>query len=243
MERRVEMSPQTYARVAGWLYLYVIVAGAYAEVFVRDKLVVSGDPAASAHNIAAAELPFRISIAIELSYLLCAVAITVMLYLLLKPVSRSLSLLAAVFNVISIGIEAISVIALFAASFFYGNQSYLNVFQPQQLNTLAYLCLKSYDYGFGVSLVFFGGCLFFYGYLIFKSGYFPKSIGVLLVIAALSYLINSFVLFIAPALAGTIFPILVLAFIGELSLCLWLIIKGVDVQQWEARRLAASPPR
>jgi hypothetical protein len=240
MRRAIETSPQTYARIAGWLYLYVIIAGTYAEIFVRDKLVVSGDPVATAHNITAAELPFRISVAVEQSYLVCAVAITVILYLLLKPVSKSLSLLAAFFNLVSIGIEAISDVGLFAASFFYGGVSYLKTFEPQQLYALAYLCLKSYDYGFGVSLVFFGCCLFFYGYLIFKSEYLPKTIGVLLVIAALSYVINSLVLFIAPALAGKIFPILVLAFIGELALCLWLIVKGVDVQRWEARRQEAS---
>jgi hypothetical protein len=238
ISRPIATSPQTYARVAGWLYLYVVVAGTYAEIFVRDKLVVSGNPTATAHNIMASELPFRISIAIEQSYLVCAVAITVILYLLLKPVSKSLSLLAAFFNLISIGIEAISGVGLFVATFFYGSASYLTTFEPTQLSALAYLSLKSYDYGFGVSLVFFGCCLFFYGYLIFNSGYLPKTIGVLLIVAALAYVINSMVLFIAPTFAGAIFPILVLAFIGELSLVLWLIVKGVDLTKWDKRRSA-----
>jgi hypothetical protein len=157
---------------------------------------------------------------------------------LLKPVSRSLSLLATFFNLVSIAIEAVSGVSLFAVTFFNGGASYLKGFEPNQLYALAYLCLRSYDFGFGISLLFFGCCLFFYGYLIFKSGYFPKTIGVLLVIAALSYLINSFVLFVVPTLAGAIFPILVLAFIGELSLCLWLIVKGVDLLKWDAHRLA-----
>ena len=237
--RSVETSPHFYARVAGWLYLYVIVAGTYAEIFIRDKLVVSGDPAATASNITAAELPFRISIALEQSYLACAVAITVILYALLKPVSKNLSLLAAFLNLISIGIEAISGVSLFAASFFYGGTSYLKAFDPNQLYTLAYLSLRSYDYGFGISLLFFGCCLFFYGYLMYKSGYFPKTIGILLIVASVSYLVNSLVLFIDPALAGHVFPILVLAFIGELSLCVWLIVKGVDLQKWAARRFAS----
>lgn len=129
-------------------------------------------------------------------------------------------------------------VGLFAATFFYGSASYLKTFDQNQLDTLAYLSLKSYDYGFGVSLLFFGCCLFFWGFLIFNSGYFPKTIGVLLIIASLSYVINSLVLFVAPTLAGAIFPIIVLAFIGESSFCLWLIVKGVDLQQWEARRSA-----
>ena len=90
-----------------------------------------------------------------------------------------------------------------------------------------------YDYGFAISLVFFGCCLSLYGYLIFRSGYFPKTLGVLLIVASLSYLANSFVLFLAPTYAAMIFPILVLAFIGETSLCLWLIVKGVNVPKWQ----------
>ena len=74
-----------------------------------------------------------------------------------------------------------------------------------------------------------------YGYLLFRSGYFPKALGVLMAIAGLSYLVNSFTLILAPAYAGTIFPILVLALIGELSLCLWLMVKGVNVPKWNEK--------
>ena len=183
----------------------------------------------------AAESLWRISVAIELTWLVCAIAVTVILYVLLRPVSSSLALLATFFNLVSIAVESVSTICLFAALFFLGGAGYLKAFEPNQLHTLSYLSLKLYDYGFGVCLVFFGCCLFVYGYLIFKSGYFPKTIGVLLILAALSYLINSFVLFLAPAFADTIFPILVLAFIGEGSLCLWLIVKGVNVANWQEK--------
>jgi hypothetical protein len=240
MQRANGTSPQTYARVAGWLYLFIIVAGTYADIFLRDKLVISGDPTATAHNIMASQLPFRISIAIEQLYLLCAVAITMILYVLLKPVDKNLALLAAFFNLVSIGIEAIADVSLFAVTFFYNSANYLKAFDPNQLYTLAYLCLKSFDYGFGISLLFFAGCLFFWGYLIFRSGYFPKTIGVLLIIAAMSYWINSLVLFVAPTIAAAIFPIIVLAFVGESAFCIWLIVKGVDMQKWEARRSEAS---
>jgi len=234
-DRTVEVSPQVYARVGGWLYLVIIVAGIFAELFVRDKLIVSGDAALTAANIATAALPFRFSVALEQLWLVSAVALTLILYVLLKPVNKYLALLATFFNLVSIAVEALASMSLLAAMFPLGDAAYLKAFEPGQLHALAYLSLRFYDYGFGSSLVFFGCCLFFYGYLIFKSGYFPKTIGVLLIIASLSYLINSFTLFVAPALANTIFPILVLAFIGELSLCLWLIVKGVDVEKWDAR--------
>jgi hypothetical protein len=231
---RVETSPLVYARIGGLLYLFIIAAGLFAEIFVRDKLIVSGDASTTAANIMASESLYRFSIAVEQIWLVCAVAVAVILYLLLRPVSNSLSLFAAFLNLVSIGVEAVASVGLFAGLFPLGSASYLKAFEPNQLQALAYLSLKSYDYSFATSLVFFGCSLFVYGYLIFRSGYFPKTIGVLLIVASLSYLINSFSLYLAPTFANAIFPILVLAFIGELSLCLWLIVKGVNLEQWQA---------
>ena len=234
-DRTVEGSPQVYARIGGVLYLIIIVLGIFAELFVKDKLIVSGDATATANNIIASELLFRTSVAVELIWLACAVALTLILYVLLRPVSRNLALLSAFFNLVSIAVEAVSTVSLLAVFFPLGSAAYLKAFTPDQLHALAYLSLKLYDYGFAVCLVFFGCCLFLNGYLVFRSGYFPKTLGVLLMIASLSYLTNSFALFLAPTFASTIFPILVLAFIGEASFCLWLIVKGVNVPKWEAQ--------
>ena len=238
--KTVETSPQTLARIGGALYLIIIVAGVFAEIFVRDKLIVSGDPTATANNIMASELLFRISIALEQIWLVCAVVLMVILYILLRPVSKNLALLATFLNLVSIAVEGITTLSLFAVLFFYGNAGYLKAFEPNQLHTLAYLFLKLYDYGFGISLVFFGCFCLIIGYLIYKSGYFPKILGVLMAIAGLAYLTNSFVLFLAPAFANRIFPILLLAFIGELSLCLWLLVKGVNVPKWDAQASAGQ---
>jgi hypothetical protein len=234
-DRTVATSPQVYARVGGWLYLFIIVAGILAELLVKDKVIVSGDATATATNIEASELSFRISVAVEQVWLACAVAVAMVLYVLLKPVNKNLALLATFFNLVSIAVQALASMSLYAALFPLGDVAYLRSFQPGQLHTLAYLCLKFYDYGYASCLVFFGCSLFFYGFLIVRSGFFPKTIGVLLIIASFSYLVNSFTLFIVPAFANAIFPILVLAFIGEASLCVWLIVKGVDVEKWDAR--------
>ena len=232
-DHTVETSPQVYARIGGWLYLIIIVAGIFAELLVRDRLIVSGDATATANNIMASGLLFRISIAVEQIWLVCAVAVALILYVLLRPVSKDLALLAAFFNLVSIAVEAVATVSLVAVLLLLGGAGYLKAFEPNQLHALAYLCLKLYDYGFATCLVFFGCCLFLYGYLIFRSGYFPRTLGVLLIVASLSYLTNSFTLFLAPAYAAMILPILVLAFIGETSLCLWLIVKGVNVPKWQ----------
>ena len=238
-ERVRETSPQVYARIAGVLYLIIIVIGFCGEFFVRDKLVVSGDVTATANNIMASESLWRVQIAGDLILLVCAVALTMILYILLRPVNKNLALLAVFFNIVEFPIEAVSKLCLFAALFLSGNADYMKAFEPHQLHALVKISLQLHDYGFGIDLVFFGFACLVYGYLLFRSGYFPRTLGVLIAIAGLSYLANSFTLILAPAYAGRTFFFLVFALIGELSLCLWLMVKGVNVPKWnEKARLA-----
>ncbi len=173
-DHTVETSPQVYARIGGVLYLIIIVAGLFGEAFVRDKLIVSGDATATANNIMASQLLWRISVAAELILLVCAVALALIFYVLLRPVSKNLALLAAFFNLVSIALEGASQLSLLAALFLLGGADYLKAFEPHQLQALAYLSLKSHGYGFGISLVFFGCVCLVLGYLIFRSGYLPQ---------------------------------------------------------------------
>jgi hypothetical protein len=117
--------------------------------------------------------------------------------------------------------------------------AYLKAFTAEQLNAISNLSLKSHGYGFGVSLLFFGCFCVIVGYVIFKSNYLPKAIGVLMQIAGVCYLTNSFALVLSPMVANRLFPvILVPAFIGEVSLCLWLLVKGVNIEKWHERAAA-----
>jgi hypothetical protein len=236
----VEKSPQLYARIGGVLYLIIIVIGFCSEVFVRDKLVVSGDVTSTANNIVASESLWRISIAGDLILLVCSVVLTLILYVLLRPVNKDLALLAVFFNLVEFPIEAASKLCLLVALFLSGKADYLKAFEPHQLHALVKISLKLHDYGFGIDLVFFGFACLVYGYLLFKSGYFPRTLGVLMAIAGLSYLANSFTLILTPAYSGMIFPILVLALIGELSLCLWLLVMGLNVERWEEQSRTAG---
>ncbi len=232
--RTVETSPQLYARIGGALYLIIIIVGLFGEAFVRDRLIVSGNAAATAANIMSHESLWRFHIAAELFLLICAVALLWILFVLLRPASRDLAWLAVFINLVSIGIEATTTMYLLEALFPLENAGYLKAFAPEQLYALASLSLKSHGYGFGVSLLFFGCFCLIVGYLIFRSDYLPKTIGVLMQIAGVCYLTNSFALILSPAVANRLFPaILVPAFIGEVSLCLWLLVKGVDVDTWE----------
>jgi hypothetical protein len=243
VDHDVETSPQLYARIGGVLYLIIIVVGLFGEAFVRGRIVVSGDATATAANLRSLESLWRFGVAAEFVLLMCAVALTLILYVLLRPVSRNLALLAVFFNLVTIAVEAVAALNLVAALFPLGNAGYLAVLAPEQLDVMATLAIKSHSYGFGVALIFFGCECLTLGYLIFRSGYLPKAIGALMQVAGLCYLTNSFALLLAPAIANRMFPaILVPAFIGEASLCLWLIVKGVNVAKWKLP-VSAKPVR
>lgn len=236
-----QASPQAYARIGGVLYLIIIVAGLFGEAFVRSKLIVSGDATATANNIMTSELLWRIGIAGDLIMHVCDVPLMLVFYVLLRPVNRNLALLAVLFNLIQTAVLVANKLNLLVALFLLGSADYLKAFEPHQLHALTYLSVKSHGYGFGIGLIFFGFACLVLGYLIFRSGYLPKILGVLMQIAGLCYLINSFALILAPAVAGALFPwVLLPAFIAELSLALWLLVKGVNVQRWKEQASAAG---
>jgi len=243
LDRTIESSPQLYARIGGALYLVIIIIGLFGEAFVRDKLIVPGDAAATAKNIMASESLWRFHIAAELFLLICAIVLLMILFVLLRPVSRELTLLALFFNLVSISLEAATAMYLVVALFPLGNAVYLKAFSPEQLYAMATLSLKSHGYGFGVSLLFFGCFCVVIGRVIFRSGFLPKVIGVLIQIAGLCYLTDTLALILAPGLANRLFPAILLpAFVGEVSLCLWLLCKGINVKRWKEVALASGTP-
>jgi len=230
--RAHEISPQAWARTGGALYLLVIAAGMAGELLIRDRLVVSGDANATLANIRSFEFLWRLGIAANLFHLACSVALAVVFYVLLRPVQRDLALLAVLFNIVAIAIEAVGKLFLLPSLFVLGKASYLQTFAPEQLNALAYLSNRTHTYGFNISLIFFGCECLVIGYLVFKSRFLPRALGVLMQLAGVAYLANSFALLLAPALANIL--LLIPAAIAELSLALWLFVKGVDLRTWHS---------
>jgi hypothetical protein len=207
----VEISPQRYARLGGALYLAIIVLGSFAEGFVANKLLVPGDAAATAHNILASPGLWRLSVAGNLIVVLCAVPLLWIEYLLLRPVNKQLVLLAVLFNLVSLAVEAISKLFLLVVMpTLLGSADSLRAFEPRQLQILANLALRSHDIAFNIALIFFGFTCLVYGYLIFKSDYLPRFVGILMQIAGLSYLTACFAALFAPAFADLITPAILL---------------------------------
>jgi len=236
-QQTATMSPQLYARICGVLYVYILVAGTFAGLFVRAKLVVSRDAAATAANIMTGESLFRLGFSAELLHLACDVAVAMLLYALLRPVDRNIALLAAFMRLASDLILATASLSHFAALHLLAGSDYLKTFQPDQLQSLALLAMKLHGDGYAISLMFFGFACGSLGYLISRSGYLPRTIGALMAVAGACYLVNSFTHFLHPATGAALFNagILLPCFVAELSLTLWLLVKGVNVAQWEDR--------
>ena len=227
-------SIQTYARIAGVLFLISMVAGGIGEFYVPSTLIVSADATATARNVIAHNSLFRMGFATYLVEAVCDIALSLVMYILLKPVRRDLALLAAFFGLVSTAVFAVAELFYFAPTFILGGADYLNTFSPDQLNTLALLSLKFYTYGAGVFMVFYGIATGLRAYLIYRSGYLPRFLGILLAVAGLGFIINNFILVLAPAYTSDF--LLIPVSIAVLSLTLWLLVKGVDVEKWEAKQ-------
>jgi hypothetical protein len=240
-DSRLEQSQggvQAYARVAGVLFLLSFLAGGFGEAYVPSKLIVSANATATAENIKALDSLFRMGFAGYLVEAVCDIALTMVLYVLLRPVRKDLALLAAFFALIGTAVFGVAELFYFAASHVLGGADYLKTFSPDQLNTLALLSLKLFGYGGGIFLVFAGVAWFLRGYLIFQSGYLPKFLGMLLMLGGLAFVARNFALVLAPAFASGSLLLLILP--GGLSLTVWLLVKGVDVPKWEAKAASSE---
>jgi Domain of unknown function (DUF4386) len=241
LKRIAEESPRFKARIAGFLYLIVIVGGIFAEIFVRGRLVVEGNATATAHNILTHEMLYRWGFAVEIFYCVCVVPLALIFYDLFKVVNKKVALLDLLLGLTGNVIESVSLLAFFAPLVLLGGGRYLSAFTTDQLQAASYLSLKLFEYGFAICLVFFGFDCLMMAYLIIRSTFFPRVIGVLLAIEGLCYLINSFANFLAPQFAARFFPVLAASAIAEISLCLWLLAMGVNAERWkEQASLAAN---
>lgn len=222
------------ARIGGVLYLIVIVIGATGEAVVRGRSVVPGNAEATAANLRSLEWLWRLGVAGEVVLLICAIFLALILYILLRPVSRDVALAAVFFNLICIAIEGVAAVSLATALVPLASAPYLRALAPEQTHAMAMLAIRSHSTGFGIALIFFGVECVILGYLICRSGYMPRPIGVLMAIAGVCYAINSFALLLSPPLSSRLFPAILLpSLIAELSLALWLVVKGVKVAKWE----------
>ena len=222
------------ARIAGFLILVITVFAPFSMMYVPSTLVVPGDAATTANNILASEGLFRAGIISDSSVFLIEIVVTVLLYVLLKPVSKTLSLVAAFARLAMTVVQGINLLNHFFVLLLLSGAGYLTVFASDQLHALVLLFLNAHEYVALIWGLFFGLHLLVLGYLVYKSGYLPRIVGGLLAVASACYLTQDFGNILLPQYKA-IFATIGLISIVEIALPLWLLIKGVNVGQWEKR--------
>ena len=223
-----ETSPGRKARIAGAVYLLTVLLGGVGE-YIHGRLVVPGDAAATATNILAQAPLFRLGFASYLVEMACLIAMTALFYDLLRPVSRSVSLLAAFFSLVGIAVKTLSRLFYVAPLAVLEGGGSLSGFTMEQVQTLALLLLKVNAQGAGMAMVFFCCYALLKGYLIVRSTFLPRILGVLGMLGGLGWLT-----FLAPPIAARAYPYVVtIALLGTAAEVFWLLVFGVNEERWK----------
>ena len=224
------LSPRNAALVAGLSYIPVFVVGIFANFFVLEELVVTGDAATTVSNIVGSESLFRLGIAGFVIIGIFDLVVAWGLYVFLKPINKDLALLAAWLRLTYTIIAGVALLNLFFVLELLSGADYLAGFGSDQLSAQVMIFLNMYEFGWRIGIVFFGLHVLVLGYLIFRSGYVPRILGILLMIATIGYLVSVISSFLLSNFADyeTVFLVIlaVPAVIAELSLTIWLLLKG-----------------
>jgi hypothetical protein len=230
-------SPQKIARAAAIVFLIIFCQGMAAELFIRPAIIVPGDAAATVRNIAASESLFRLSLVSDLIRQTFLMALPLILYKLLKPVNKTIAALMVIFSLVSVPISMLNELNHFAALLLSSSAVYLRAFETDQLQALVMFFLDLQKYGTFIPQVFSLWVLFL-GYLVFKSGFLPRILGILLMLGGVCYTVLAVLFFLFPSIDLMIFGLF--AIIGEMIFYLWLLIKGVNVKEWNKRALESA---
>jgi hypothetical protein len=227
------------SKIVAILILILVVIAPFGMLYLPSTLIVPGDATTTANNVMASEPLFRLGIAGDSVVFLIEIVLSVLLYVLLKPVSKTLALVTAFSRLAMTIIQGINLLNHFVVLLLLSGTGYLSVFEPGQLHALVLLFLNAHESVVLIWGLFFGLHLFVLGYLVYKSGYIPRLSGVFLVIASLCYFTQFFGNILFPQYKSIFTMIGILSSL-EIALPLGLLIKGVNVAQWEKRALEAA---
>ena len=217
------------SRLAGALYLVVVLTGLFSLIYVPSQIAAAGDPGATASNIVAHESLFRAGIAAFLVKQVAFLLLPLALFKLLRHVQRDLAMLMVALAVVSVPIALVSLVNRLDVLDILGG-AYDQVLLPGQLESQAMLSLDAYGNGLLVTTLFWGLWLLPFGCLVMRSGFLPRILGVFLVLGGIGYVAQVFWQILVPA---TGFPDFLLfpAAIGEIGICLWLLVAGAGKRQ------------
>jgi hypothetical protein len=229
-------SIQAYARLAGVLGLLTVVAGGFGEAYVPTVTFVAGDPAATAQRILDNESLFRWGFAGYLVEALCDATLTMLFWVLVRPVHRNLAMLMVVFRIISTCGFGASEALYFGALLTLRDAPTAAALPPAELDALAYLLLRIAGFGGSLFSAFYGVANIVFGWLIYRSGYLPRVFGVAMIGMGVAFAVRTFLLILAPTYASGL--LLATAAVAFIPFILWLLVKGVNEEAW--RRVARA---
>lgn len=243
MPTLLQSSPKTYARLTGLLYLIIAIAGGFSMGYVPTLISAPGDAAATASNIIANKGMFQLGIFADMVVFLCELMALSALYMLSKPISQTLALIAAAARLAMTVVIGINVLFDIIPLVLLSDANFLAAFSAEQLNALVLLCVEIELYGVTIWQMFFTVHLLLLGWLVYKSGYLPRLLGAAMMIGSLGYALNSIEKIAAldtQAISIVSIALLTVVTIAEVSFTLWLLIKGLNVEQWKKRIAAES---
>jgi hypothetical protein len=218
------------ARIAGALYLSLVLVAPFSMLYVPGKLIVHGNAVATADNILAHETMFRLSIFGDLIGHVIFICLGIALYRLLSSVNKTWALLMVAFVLVSAAIGFLNTLNNIAAVILFRGGEFLSVIDKSQRDALAMLFLRLHSQGEFINEIFWGVWLFPFGLLVFRSGFLPRFIGIWLVIACFAYVALSAIALFFSTYYGAAFGWLQPAFFAELAIMLWLLIRGANVR-------------
>lgn len=227
----MKTSPLMTARLAGFFYLI------QALVFAFSSLAVPEDPSATLEALGTSESLFRLGMIGTFIGQIVGILYVLLLYKLLKPVNKNAAALMLVFALTVPPITMFNELTLLGVLQLLGGADYLSVFTAQQLEALAHLFVRLHGEGRNIALIFAGLWLLPLGYLVFHSRFLPGILGVLLILGGFGYLIYAFGSFLS---ADYNLGMILFAGLGEVLFLLWLVVKGVNIEQWNKRALESA---
>jgi uncharacterized protein DUF4386 len=233
-------STKKQARMAGVLYLLVAITAPVGLVYVPSALIVPGDAAATANHVRASEWLLRVGIGSELFQQTIGVFLVLALYRLLKAVDEKHAVMMVILFLVPVPIVFVNVLNEIAALVLVSGAGFLSAFDTRQLDALALLFLRLHGQGIVVAAIFWGLWLFPFGILVIRSGFIPRTLGVLLMIAGCAYLASSFTSLLLPQYAHRVGQFAIVLEVGEVPIIFWLLIWGARAQRSDAPALSSA---
>ena len=218
------------ARVAGAIYLLMVVTGPFTLIYIPSTLIVRGNATATANNILAHETLFRLGIVADLISSVIFIFLVLALYRLLSGVNKTRASLMVALALVSAAVGFVNVLNDIAALTLFRGADFLSVFDKPQRDALAMLFLGLHRYGFVVNAIFWGLWLFPFGVLVARSGFLPRILGVWLIVNCFAYLAMSLTGLLLPQYEDMVSNIAFPALVGEMAIILWLLIMGANVR-------------